>query len=170
MTDMVYAGWLTQTELQTLLAPPSHGLDWIILEAVDELALDSFHTAIDLTRFTTGRIFGESSELRWRLNGQKFHTLLIGNVPEPIAPLNEHHQELVRDQFDYQEREYFLWGEWTQDNPVWLEARIPHIFTYPLPPQRTGRWRRKIKAVEYVRSSTGDIEFYRFTDIFEVAL
>jgi len=170
MSDHAYATWLTQAELQTLLTAPPAAFDWMILEAVDELVFDSFRGAIDLARFDAGRVFGQYCELRWQRDGQMFHALLVGAAPQPPASFIMHHQELADDSFDYVDGAYFLWGEWSQQTPIWVEAMIPHIFNYPPPPQQTGRWRRQVKTVEYVNRSTGETEFYRFTEIipFEV--
>lgn len=170
MSDHAYAAWLSQAELQALLSSPPTAFDWMILEAVDELVFDPFQSAINLTRFEAGRAFGVSCELRWQRDGQQFHTLLVGNVSQPPASLNTHHQELVSGTFDYIEGKYFLWGEWSTGTPFWVEAMIPHIFNYPLPSQQTGRWRRQVKTVEYVNQSTGEMEFYRFAAIREVPI
>lgn len=170
MSDHAYASWLTQAELQSLLTSPPAAFDWMILEAVDELVFDSFKNAIDLISFETGRVFGKSCELRWQRDGAQFHALLVGDVPNPPALLTTHHQELDNNVYGYIAGEYFLWGEWSQNLPQWIEATIPHIFSYPQPAQQTGRWRREIKAVEYVNQLTGEMEFYRFAAICEVQI
>jgi hypothetical protein len=170
MNNHAYAAWITQTELQTALASNAAGFNWMILEAVNELIFKEFKNEFDAGRYETGRVFGSHSELRWKRDGPKYHVLQIGDSSQPSAFSAQYHQEIDSEIFDSMDREYFLWGEWTKETPIWVEAIIPHIFDYPQPPPQTGRWRRKIKAVEYINRLSGETQFYRFTEIFEVRI
>lgn len=167
MTSNVYAGWLSQIDLQTLLKAPPAAFECMILEAVDEVRPPTvYQSEIDLARFEAGRAFGTTCELRWQRDGQYFHTLLLGDVDlDLVAPsLGEHHRELDATTFEQTKRDYYLWGEWSDRLPEWVEGTIPHIFDYPPPPD-AGRWRRKIMTVEYINRTTGEIEFYRFAGV-----
>jgi hypothetical protein len=163
MTDHVYADWITEDELQSLLASPPAALDWMILEAVDEVVnLQAFQSKIDIKRFATGRVFGAMCEIRWQRDGQRFHTMMTGDVATPPNCLTKHHQELGDDTYvkSPPDLEYYVWGEWNKD--LWVEAQIPHIFDYPTPSE-PGHYRYKLAVTEYTNLKTGEMEFYRFT-------
>ena len=169
MPDFACADWLARNVLQGLIDSPPATFDWMILEAVDKLLFDPFQQAIDLDRFNEGRAFGSDCEVRWRRDGEVFHTLAVGGFAEAPSILSTHQQLLALEEFELIEHEYFLWGEWSNHIPEWVEATIPHIFNYPPPPQ-PGRWRRKLKTIEYVNRRTGEMEFYRFAGTREVQL
>lgn len=166
MTDHAYANWVAKKDLQSLLVITPTLFEHMILEAVNEVKFAAFQNDIDLERYDTGRVFGSACELRWRRDGEQFHTLLVGDISQPPASITVNHQQLPKEDFDYKRREYFLWGEWSNDIPQWIEASIPHVFDYPEP--TTGcstrcKIRYKLIAIEYVNRDSGEIEFYRFT-------
>ena len=165
MSDHVYADWLTENDLRSVLLSLPSGLEWMILEAVDEIInLRPFQNEIDVARFDNGRVFGAECELRWQRDGPLYHTMLVGNVSAPPIDIAKHHQELDNTTFERDVRDYYVWGEWSTDIPEWIEARIPHIFDYPKPPEEgNSRWRYKLKAIEYVNGKSGEMEFYRYT-------
>jgi hypothetical protein len=164
MSDQVFAGRLLADELRRLVESPPRTFKWMIVEAVDEILFDSFRSDVDVGRFETGRMFDEFCELRWRRDGPRFHTLLIGNLSKTPALLSAH-RVLAVSEFEPVSCGYFLWGEWRGRSTQWVEASIPHIFSYPSPPDIASRWRRKITAIEYINRTTVEMEFYRFTGV-----
>jgi hypothetical protein len=161
MSDWAYAGWLTETALGLLLTTPPASFNWMILEAVDEVMFDGYHSAIDLSRYDNGRVFGTDGEVRWQRDEKKFHVLLVGSIAQPPTSLVAYSKELPANLFEYKRRRYYLWGEWTDNLRDWVEASVPHIFNYPTPPS-SGRWRYALTTIEYVNRITGEMEFYRF--------
>jgi hypothetical protein len=162
MADDAYTAWLTELDLRTLIEALATRMAQMILEAVDEVAFLEYRGEIDLRHFEAGRIFGPTCEIRWQRDGERFHTLLLGDVAEFGERIGTHHVELSGNLFDDQEKAYYLWGEWRDDSPQWVEASVPHIFNYPQP-RGAGAYRRKVTAIEYINRESGELEFYRFT-------
>ena len=162
MTEHAYAGWLTEDDLRASIDELAVNLTHMILEAVDEVLFCDFHNEIDLRRYETGRIFGPGAEIRWQRDGAPFHTVFLGNVAQVGARFCTHHIVISEETFDRQEKQYYLWGEWSVRLPEWVEASVPHIFNYPSP-QGRGSFRRKMTSVEYINVASGELEFYRFT-------
>jgi CRISPR-associated Csx10 family RAMP protein len=119
---------------------------------------------ITLTLQSDGRAFSPVCEVRWQHDSNLFHTVCTGSITQPPAPLTSQTRELLAGDFDHHDGSYFLWGEWSDKEPRWLEASIPHIFDYPVP-QGNGKWRIKLLTKEYISRTTGDTEFYRFADV-----
>ena len=140
MSDYVCAGWLAENDLNLLLSSPPTPFKWMILEAVDEVKFGPLSNEINLGRYKSGRVFSPACEIRWQYESNLFHTVLTGNITQPPAPLTSETRELLAGDFDHQDGSYFLWGEWSDNDPRWLEASIPHIFDYPVP-QGKGKWR-----------------------------
>jgi hypothetical protein len=170
MADAVCADWIPEPDLQALLNSMVPQFTEMILEAVDEVSFNPFALPIDLHRFATGRVFGMNCELRWERDGDLYHTLLIGDAGHVPAVLARYSKDLSVDPFITQPEQYFVWGEWSERLPEWVEARIPHIFLYPQPANRQGKYRRQIFTTEYINQVTGEREFYRFTHVQEVAI
>lgn len=162
MADYAYAALLTEADLRTSIEAFALNITQMILEAVDEVAFLEFREEIDLRRFEAGRVFGPTCEIRWQREGERFQTLLLGDVAKFGERIGTHHVELSGDIFDYQYKAYYLWGEWSDRLPQWVEASVPHIFNYPQP-QGEGSYRRKLTTVEYINRESGELEFYRFT-------
>ena len=169
MTDHAFAGWLTEDDLRESIDTLAANLTQMILEAVDEIAFCDFRDEIDLRRYETGRVFGPTAEIRWQRDGVQFHTVFLGNVAEVGVRFGTHHVEFPEDTFDRQERQYYLWGEWSDRLPEWVEASVPHVFNYP-PPEGKGSFRRKMAVVEYINVASGELEFYRFIGTLEEKL
>jgi hypothetical protein len=162
MSDHAYANWISQIDLQSLIAMPPGSLKHMILEAVDEVKFAPFSGDIDLERYNTGRVFGPSCEIRWQRDGERFHTMIVGDISQPPAFITVHNKALPEAAFDYKPDEYYLWGEWSKELPQWIEASIPHVFDYP-EPAATGKFRYKLLTIEYINRDSGEVEFYRFS-------
>src|SRR5438128_1478664 len=161
MTDHVYAGWLTEDELRASIGALALRLTDMILEAVDEVAFGAYSGGIELHRYESGCAFGPSVEIRWQRDGERFHTVIAGDVSTVREELAAHQIELSESAFHRQEKHYYLWGQWSEPTPEWLEASVPHVFTYPSP-TGSGSFRRKMTVVEYINVVSGELEFYRF--------
>jgi len=161
MSDHVFAGQLSESELEALISALKGLLTDSVLEAVDQVVFDSLGEPIDLNRYDSGRVFGPDAEVRWERQDNVFYVVAIGDINTMTRAPKEHQLELDTNNFEKQQSSYYLWGEWNSKNPQWLEASIPHVFRYPSPAAE-GAFRRKIKTVEYVCKATGAIEFYRF--------
>jgi hypothetical protein len=161
MTDHAYADRISGVTLESLLAT-DFGLTEMILEAVDEVRFEDFTARIDLDRFECGRAFGPRCEIRWQRDGENFQSVLIGDSLQVPDGLNAYHIELTGDTYSAELTSYYMWGEWTTANPVWMEAAIPHLFNYK-EPAVPGRWKLKLASIDYVNRHSGIVEFQRFT-------
>ena len=164
MSDYACAGLLTEHDLESLLAVPPAPLDWLILEAVDEVKLEPYRVGIEPGKCQRGRAFGHTCEIRWEQTANAFHTVLIGDIAEAPVALASDLRELSASDFSLEDGSYFLWGEWSHNDPRWLEASIPHVFDYPTP-AGDGKWRIKLQTKEYLNRSDGEMAFYRFVGL-----
>ncbi len=164
MSDHACSGLLTETGLRSLLSSPPAPLEWIILEAVAEVKLKRYRVGIEPGNYQRGRAFGNACEIRWEQDTDGFHTVLLGDVPEPPAALASNVVELPASHFTRRDGGYFLWGEWSHNDRRWLEASIPHVFDYATP-AGGGKWRIKLRTKEYVNLNNGETTFYRFVGL-----
>src|SRR4051794_40176520 len=102
MTDHAYAGWLTEDDLRTSIGALAPNLTDMILEAVDEVAFRGYAGEIDLQRYETGRAFGPNVEIRWQRDGDRFHTVMLGELTAVGQELGAHHVEFLQSTFHRQ--------------------------------------------------------------------
>lgn len=150
--------------LQTLLQQLARQFGYMILANTQDCIFENFSLpqARDLQRWPTGQAFGSISELRWRPKGDQFAVCFIiekDALPEPVSNLAERETLAV----EVEDLKIRLWGEHreddgdTADRPVWIEAQIPRLLTYPIaqPPTtvalKVRRYQQADKTVALVR-------------------
>lgn len=115
--------------------------------------------------WTTGRVFSEEAELRWRRHGDTFDVTFLSErpLPEglPLEPLLNENKQPV--EWEVEETDLILWGERKEEDEGWMEAKIPGVISYPLDSKQG---KAKITAVYYKRAEL--VQFTRFKRVEEV--
>lgn len=109
---------------------------YAILEKVNKIEFEKLDN-IDVNTldcWEKGRLFGDSTELKWQKRHGKFHLVITteeNDLPEGFALYSS-------DLNPIQERSIFLWGtkEKLKDSEtiedIWYETKIPRLFKYPV--------------------------------------
>jgi len=109
--------------------------------------------------WTTGRVFGEEGELRWRRRGDKFGVTFLSESPLPkewpLEPLLNGNKQPI--EWEVEETDLILWGERKKGDEGWMEAKIPEVILYPLDSKQG---KAKIVAAYYKRAEL--VQFTRF--------
>jgi hypothetical protein len=125
---------------------------------------------IDVTRYTSGRIFYQDFELRWErdINGN-YRVVYLG-TERKIQGLQRDEKELEKLERREEPRYYYLFGEYLNTEKLknmglepgegyYAEVRIPRLLHYPAPEKA-----RRVQLVvrEYVDEETGQLRLFRF--------
>jgi hypothetical protein len=191
-TTILRAGDLTPAELLRLLedlAMPAGEAVRCWLDAPDGWALDFWRgttgnvswngtgrnphgeTLRDvLSRVTTGRVFGPSAELKWRilpvLGPRCCRTVFLGRAwTSDCLEMLAARTELAG--MTSAITAYPLWGQQTGKTPgEWIDLRIPHRLRYPVEVTAPARGRVIARAsVEVWKDSGGEPQFLRLCEL-----
>lgn len=117
-----------------------------------------------------GRVFDADREVRWERRGDGYAVWVLGDLPAEesrFEPLSGEGWTSVSGRPDF-----YLWGqyheEWStrEDEPTWVEVRIPRALQYPVDDTtalRAGGFAR-LGHVEY-RAPNGAVQFTRLTEV-----
>ena len=107
MSEILYTGTLSGSDLTQLISDCNFQRDALFLgeqlptHIVDEaeqqnlLLFDWYSSAIEFTRYNSGRIFYQGAELRWERNADQFRIVYLGSA-QPTAIL-EHYKCKAHD-------------------------------------------------------------------------
>lgn len=138
---------------------------------------------IQLTGYSSGRIFRKDMEIRWEKQGSDIHVVYLG-TEEGYLPVLRHYNlqdtsnvlKTTRPETKF----YYLFGEWLQENDLkykakqekdddeeyFAEVRIPQLLLYPVKPNEPADFKTKpyvcLKVCEYINAKTGVVELFRF--------
>ena len=132
------------------------------------LRFERFKHNVDLTVYTSGRIFHEQGELRWERQQANVQLVYTGDSRwqpnlQPTAPSS------TLDASTSKDREYLLFGkrlDVTQHSYAqpgdFAEVRIPRVLHYPHPDGLADKERLHLVVCEYIDTTTGVTVAYRF--------
>ena len=124
-----------------------------------------------------GRVFCSEVEMRWeKLNGA-YQSVVVGNA-SPIEGFSPA-EELDLAGANVQICGYQLWGQRVEgeqldligtehepNRPIYLELRVPRLLRYPVSSEAH---QVRLKVREYVDPKSGELLYYRFLGLEEVA-
>ena len=129
MTDRIWIVDLTAEQLMVWLAPPRTEARFAILERIDAIDFPAPDEEIAPERWSRGRIFGASFELRWERRGETYHTRFTGER-EVGPPFTIWPMPVDTEMCD---AGCYLWGR--------AEMRIGRQLEYRAAPKGEGRLR-----------------------------
>jgi hypothetical protein len=132
-----------------------------------------FDKSLDLSSYTSGRIFHRDFELRWEINDGQTKAVYFGkrsalDIPE-LQPINT--DNIPLDKCEDRERRYNLFGKRLSKEQLdrigkppardgdFAVLRIPRLLRYPAPPEAE---QVQLVVREYVHKETGQLVIYRF--------
>lgn len=150
--EIVYTGQITATALQDALEILRLKANYGIVESLTEIDFPSpQQETIEVTKWSKGRIFCETFELRWEKINEDYHTIFT--ALEGVTPLDGLCKAELPLFFPGKPVEYYCWEEY---NP-----RLSRTINYRCVP---GKGRVKLVVLEY-RDNYGRLIFWRYTEI-----
>jgi hypothetical protein len=143
--------------LKALTPDPSKSL-WVMLESPAEFRFDRFQGSTDWAKWSAGRIFGATGELRFWRREDFTHVVLLTDDDE--AQLRHLEQPYELKDYACSEQSVYLWGKRDKNTDMFIEARLPRDLKYPVP-SFTIQPKLKVKAY----SRNGVAEFVRFCEV-----
>lgn len=129
---------LTAEDLQELLDRLASYCHFMILTNEDEKQFLAFDLTLaqELTRWSEGRVFGETTQLQWRKRNGRFAISLLSEIDlkSTADPLL---MDMELQTLSCKMTKTRLWGEHheadftAEGQPFWLEAQIPQLLMYP---------------------------------------
>lgn len=130
-----------------------------------------FGSCLDVTPYTSGRVFHAFGELRWER--RHLYVLFVYTGKKEYKPELEQPDEKVLDGAIGHEKSYFLFGKRLDDKergrigPAakpgdFAEVRIPRLLRYPTTERQPDAERVQLVVYEYVNPDTGANIAYRF--------
>jgi hypothetical protein len=140
-------------------------------ERQDLLHFARFDDAIDIARYSSGRIFHKDFELRWKRSDDNIQMVYLG--VERSLPRMQDVRWLDLKPYTSQLKSYYLFGKRLRSKQLaeigspavegdFAEVRIPRLLRYPAPEQA-----RRVRLViqEYVHKQTDELVVFRFQDL-----
>jgi hypothetical protein len=205
MEEKLYTGQIAIDQLGKLIAScqfPENRHSWVLAEQIPERAITSrrdpaerkktllceffklkklAEQGIQLSGYSSGRIFREDMELRWEKlenTKDKTHVVYLGTdkYTSTLPAYNLRENECILKATQAETKSYYLFGERlkeedlkymrkaaTQEAPTtehFAQVRIPHILRYPV--RRSLEPYVRLKVCEYINKETGIVELFRF--------
>lgn len=119
---------------------------------------------IDLSLYTSGRVFHQDFELRWEQEAHRTRVVYLGKARNlPGLPPGK-----KLDIWETCEKSYYLFGkrlaspesmrlQEEQNSSYYAEVRIPRLLQYPVQAQQV-----QLAVREYVEKATGRVQLFRF--------
>lgn len=167
-TSRLLAGDLTPAAFSELVrgVPPTNNSVWA--EFPDRWLFTAHAQSLipELIESSSGRIFAVDGELRWRriraLGDNCMRTVFLGEAAWPGVEELLENASAELEALTPRISSFVLWGELLDETGEWIEARVPHRFSYPV----EGRPARCVLDVEqWVNTVNGRTEFVRFRGI-----
>lgn len=140
-------------------------------ERQDLLRFARLRDGLDLSIYTSGRVFAQNFELRWEQESPGTRIVYVGQAREfPELPPGKRLDEW-QPGIQICERNYYLFGEYLDKNTLqqrnlpeeqeyYAEVRIPRLLPYPVRARRV-----QLVVREYVDTTTGRVQLFRFLDL-----
>lgn len=208
MAEKLYTGKISSDDFQQLIASwnflENTDDTWVLAEQIPEHVVanpkdpaerkkmllfklfkseESEKQALQLTGYSSGRIFQENMEIRWeKLDGQ-MHVVYLGTEKYTSAlrhyGLQDNSKILDEIQAESPKtKSYYLFGKWLKDEDIkykdkqekeaeyFAEIRIPQLLLYPVKPSKPDELATKpfvcLQVCEYTNKDTGIAELFRF--------
>lgn len=82
---------------------------------------------VNVSEWDKGRVFDNTSEIRWEREGDTFHVVLIKDDSIPSEGWED------KEEIEFvSERKVLLWGERITGKDQWYEKQVPRILEYPV--------------------------------------
>lgn len=191
MAEILYSGQIDASHLQRLMAAcsASRAEETLLLaeqlpthfvsaqERQKMLRFEVYTPEIDMTAYTSGRLFQNSFELRWERLDTLFRLVYLGAAQNKALlhdfKLKEHtafSHLMAAEKLEYRDKKYYLFGKpmegdqqkkstKTTNEKSFVELRIPRLLHYPV--QGSPR-HVQLTVREYIGKETGQVEYFRF--------
>ena len=154
---------------------PEHFVD--AQERRNMLRFEIYGPEVDVTAYTSGRLFHNDFELRWEKQDALFRVVYLGSEQKKsrLDDFNLVEDTTFRDRLEsetleYREKKYYLFGEQIEEEiqeehtetihgKSFVELRIPRLLYYPV--QSFSRYVQMVVR-EYIDKETGRVEYFRF--------
>ena len=140
--------------------------DFMLLETVTDICFDVYRKT-DFHRWSQGRIFNKTREIKWRNIGNEFKTVVI--TPDDTLTGDTKRETIP---FEPEDLDIYLWGkeaaskstpEFTFEKNQFIEAIIPRILQYPVKAEKKDS-RVLLTVTRYV-DKYGKLQYYRFKGV-----
>ena len=109
-------------------------LKWAYIARLDQAKITTCTPDLP-DKWTEGRAFGPSAEVRWRKVGANRYRLDVLSEDQTLMPCGDGWQPVAQEIDRVRKRKILLWGELSRrssQSADWREVRIPHPLEYPL--------------------------------------
>ena len=192
MSEILYTGTLSGSDLTQLISDCNFQRDALFLgeqlptHIVDEaeqqnlLLFDWYSSAIEFTRYNSGRIFYQGANSVGSVTPINFASSIweVHNQQPSWNTINVKHTTNVQtspndQEFHQKRKHYVLYGSFLnrgisapEKSVPYAEARIPRILYYPFDLQQADQLKRlSICVREYIYAESGQIFTYRFQSL-----